>query len=258
MRHLLLLPLFLLFTNSKACVCLPVNFADKYAHSDFVARATIVKNYKNKGAESFYKSDIAISEVYKGEKTTSIFIEGSSDGIKRTSCDLFFPEKTELIIYANKRSPGVYIFNSCSGYLILKGKYASEKRELDMLGVLKNQGISFTTKIWFSERFDFEEELRRTNHFRGIHLDKEYALYEITFSSDVKIKSIVIISGFGKEMDERLVAILKKSEWNSMIPSSDSPLDTRSKVPDNSKYLVGFYFYPSEQGHPSFVSEYDL
>ena len=55
-------------------------FAEKYTQSDFIAIAEIIKVYKNEGPEMFYKSGITIRSSYKGTKTNSIHIKGSSDG----------------------------------------------------------------------------------------------------------------------------------------------------------------------------------
>ena len=255
MKNLLLLFLLLSCNATLACRCSPRKFAEKYTQSDFVAIVKIVKVYENEGSEMFYKSDIIISALYKGNSTSSIYAYGSSDGKTRSSCDIFFPEGTELIIYANKKSGTDYIFSSCSGYVNLTTKYNSKKREIDMLDSLKNLHINFTSKIWIDKKMGFSEELEQ---FKGIELNKTYGLYEITFSSGLLVKSVRKIIGFGDEIDNKLIQILQKSKWVSSQHDSSAHEVIKNHVPDNSKHLVGFYFYPPEKEDPSFVSEYDL
>jgi len=254
MKNLLLLFFLLCYNATFACHCRHKKFAEKYTQSDFVAIAKIVKVYKNEGAEMFYKADISISALYKGNRTSSIYIWGSSDGNSRSSCDIFFPEGTELIIYANRRSKTDYIFGSCSGYVNLTTKYNSKKREIDMLDSLKKLHINYTSKIRLGTG-SFSGALEQ---FKGIKLDRTYGLYEITFSSELSVKSVRQIIGFGDEIDNKLIQMLEKSGWVSSLHDSSAYEVIKNHIPDNSKHLVGFYFYPAEKGYQSFVSEYDL
>ena len=237
-------------------MCMPAKFAEKYIQSDFVARVKIVKVYKNEGNDQFYKSDLLIRELYKGNNITSIDIEGSSiPDERRGSCGLFFPTNTELIIYATKKSDETYIFDSCSGTVKITGRYTSEQRELDMLNSLKSLHYNHTDKIWFFKKQGFDQELAS---FNGVQSNKVYGLYEITFSSGLVVKSVRLVSGFSNEIDDKLIRILKDSEWATSIYDSSASTVIKNHVPDNSKHLVGFYFYPPEKGYESFVSEYDL
>lgn len=257
MKTILLIILTAICNDATACVCLPIRFREKFTESDFVAHVKVVKVYKNEGDDPFYKSDILIYDLFKGERIATIQIEGSSiPNERRSSCDLFFPENTELIVYASKKPDGQYHFDSCSGSVQITGKYENEKRELAMLHDLRQHHINFTSKISFYKMGDFKTELEPFNNIK--QLSKAYALFEITFSSHLTVKSVKVVSGFGTDIDDKLKAILQNAEWLST--SYDTPQNTiiKNEVLEDSKLLMGFYFYPSDKGYESFVSEYDL
>jgi len=258
LKKLLLLFFVFYSVNSFACSCMPPNFTEKFMRSDFVAVAKIVRVYPNEGDKELYKADIVVLDLFKGENLTSIYIAGRSDGKKGSSCSIFIPENTEMIIYASETDDEKFSFNFCSGYLILnqKSKYweDKQKQELEMLQVLKAKHINYTNKIWFGKKMGFSEELKR---FSGIQLNKSYAIFELTFGADLIIKSVKQISGFGNDFDNELVKILEKSSWVSSDVKSQYDI-IRNTVPEGSKVLVGFYFYNAEKEYKSFVGEYDL
>lgn len=180
MTALLLCVFMLLKVQGYACDCTDPTFTEKYMGADFVARVTIKKVFMNKGENMFYKSDILIHDLYKGEWTKSIETEGSSDGKKRSSCDISFPENTELLVYARQITKREYRFDSCSGYVILSAKDGdAHQRELDMLNLLRKQKLNYTNKIWFGKKNGFQAELER---FKGVQLTRNFAMYELTMS----------------------------------------------------------------------------
>ena len=66
------------------------------------------------------------------------------------------------------------------------------------------------------------------------------------------IKTVTEISGFGNQIDQKLIEIIKKSEWSSFNNG------IKDKVPDNSKLIIGIYFYPKEKNDLSFISQFYL
>ena len=224
--------------------------------SDFVARVKITKIYSNEGDDSFYKADILIRELYKGEKRTSIYIEGSSfPDEQRGSCGVLYPVNIEIIIYAEKKLKRSYILDFCSGTAVFTGKDEHEQQEIAMLDKLKEHRIDYTSKIQFAKINGFKKELKQ---FEGIQIKKTYALFEVTFDREMVLKSVHLISGLSEKIDVKLIEIIKNSEWESSVRSGKSNREIRNKVPDNSKLLIGFFFYPTEKGYQSFVGEYDL
>ena len=250
MKNILQIIIFLFSIGIYACTCDSPKITEKFIESDFVAKARIVKNYKNESSSELYKADIIISELYKGSKLKSIYVAGRSDGGIGSSCAIFIPENTELIVYARKNKDGKYSVGMCSGLLYLnKRNLKRQKRELEILKMFKSKSISFTDKINYRERAKLHKELEQ---FKGIELDKNYGIYEITFTSDLSIKSVIEISGFKTPIDLKLIEIIKKTEWTSFDKG------VKNKVPENSKLLIGIYFYPKEKGNPSFLSQFYL
>jgi hypothetical protein len=250
MKRIIQIIVLLFSVTMFGCICDPPKITEKYIQSDFIAKVKIVKNYKNENSKELYKADIIISELFKGERLKSIFVRGRSDRNIGSSCSIFIPENTELIIYASKDKDGKYKIGMCSGLLYLsKSRSKSQNRELEILRTFKEKKIVFTDKINYREKSNFDSDLQQ---FRGIELNKAYGLYEIVFSDDLTIKTVSEISGFGNEVDQKLIEIIKKSEWSSFNNG------IKDKIPDNSKLIFGIYFYPKQKNDLSFLSQFYL
>lgn len=250
MKKILLIITFLFSITNYACTCNDQSITEKYIQSEFVAKVKIIKNYKNLDSKEVYKADIIINELYKGERLKSIYINGRSDGNIGSSCSIFIPENTELIIYSQKNNNGKYTIGMCSGLLYLKkNSLQKQVRELDILQMFKSKGIKFTNKINYREKGTLSKKLQE---FKGIKLDKNYGIYEITFDSNLKIKNVTEISGFENPIDTKLIDIISTSEWDSYNGN------LKNSIPENSKLLIGIYFYKSEKKGPSFLSEFYL
>ena len=250
MKKILQITIFLFSIGVFACDCDPPNITEKYTQSDFVANVTIIKIYPNQKNEHGYKADIKINELYKGDRLKSIYVYGRSDNGIGTSCDIYIPENTKLVAYASKNKDGNFGVGMCSGLLYLnKTNQQRQKRELDILNTFKSKDINFTDKINYREKAKLHKDLQQ---FKGIELEKNFGIYEITFASDLSIKNVSEISGFKNPIDQKLIEIIKKTEWTSFDKG------VKNKVPENSKLLIGIYFYPKEKGNPSFLSQYYL
>ena len=248
MKNILQIIIFFYSAGVSACTCDDPKITEKYIQSDFVAKAKIVKNYDNEGSTELYKADIEILELYKGNSLNSIYVAGRSDGRIGSSCAIFIPENTELILYATRDKEGNFNVGMCSGLLYLNnGSFERLTRELDILDMFKNKNIQFTDKINYREKARLPEKLEQ---FKGIELEKSYGIYEITFSSDLEIKDVKQISGFENPVDKKLVEILHATEWTSFDKG------TRNKVPENSKLLVGIYYYNADKENPGFLSHF--
>jgi len=260
MKKILQISIFLFSIGVFACDCDPPKITEKYTQSDFVANITILKTYPNQKNEKGYKADIKINELYKGERLKSIYVYGRSDNGIGSSCDIHIPANTKLIAYAIKNSDGNYGIGMCSGimYLDYSGYYRKktlknkkelkrQKRELEILQTFKSKNINFTDRINYREKAKLHKELQQ---FKGIELEKNFGIYELTFESDLTIKNVSEISGFENSIDQKLIEIIKRTEWTSFDQG------VNDKVPANSKLLIGIYFYPEEKGNPSFLSQY--
>ena len=259
MKNILYIIIFLFSIGALSCECNPITITEKYIESEFVANVTITKIYPNKINEKGYKADIKINDLFKGDRLKSIYVYGRSDNGIGGSCDIYIPINTKLIAYARVNKEGHYGVGMCSGlmYIDYSNLYRKktlkstrelerQKREIDILNTFKEKEIVFTSKIIYREKATLYKNLEQ---FKGLNLDKNYAIYEVSFSSDLKLKTIKEISGFGNSIDKKLIEILEKTEWSSY----DNGI--KDKVPDNSKLLIGIYFYGKEKGNPSFLSQ---
>ncbi len=262
MKNILHITIFLFSIGVFACDCDPPKITEKYVESEFVANVTILKIYPNQKNEQGYKADIKINELYKGEQLKSIYVYGRSDNGIGSSCDIHIPVNTKLIAYARKNRNGNYGIGMCSGIMYLdysaiyrkktlknKKELKKQKREIEILNTLKKKEILFTNKINYREKAKLHKELEQ---FKGIELDKTYGIYEITFTSDLTITNVAEISGFGNPIDKKLIEIIKKTEWSSFDKG------IKDEVPDNSKLLIGIYYYEKEKENPSFLSQWYL
>ena len=248
MRNILNITIFLFSIGVFACDCDEPKITEKYIESEFVANVTILKIYPNRSNEKGYKADIKINELFKGERLKSIYAYGRSDNGIGSSCDIYIPVNTNLIAYARKNKDGNFGIGMCSGILYLNEiNQKRQKRELEILKTFKLKNIKFTDKISYREKAKLHKDLEQ---FKGIKINKNYGIYEITFASDLTIKSVTEISGFGNPIDQKLIKIIERTEWTSFDKGIND------KVPDNSKLLIGIYYYPEEKGNPSFLSQY--
>jgi len=250
MKKILYILIFLFSIGIFACDCGEPSITEKYIQSDFVANVTILKIYPNQKGKQVYRADIKINELFKGEILKSIYVYGRSDNRIGTSCDIFIPENTTLIAYARKNNDGNFEIGMCSGLLYLnKTNQKRQERELEILKTFKSKNINFTDKISYREKGKLHKNLEQ---FKGVEINKTYGIYEIVFESDLTIKIVTEISGFGNPTDQKLIEIIEKTEWSSFNNGIND------KVPENSKLLIGIYYYPKEKGNPSFLSQYYL
>jgi len=246
-KNLYFILFFFLTFSSFACVCNPQTITEKYIKSDFVGIVTINKIYPNQENSDSYKADIKINELFKGLKLKSIYVRGRNDREIGSSCDIFIPVNTKLVAYAYKNEKGFYEVGMCSGLLYLNKKQVKTNPELEILKMFKAEKINFTDKTWYHEAGNSSLELLK---YKGIQLSKSYGIYEITFSSNLAIKDVKEISGFGNPVDKELITILRNTKW-----SSKNSLGVKNEVSENAKFIIGFYYYGAERGNKSFISE---
>lgn len=234
-------------------MCLPLTLAQKYIEADFVARIRILKNHPNKGEKELYKSDIEVLELFKGKLTQSLLMEGSSDGKKRSTCDLLFKENSEVLIYARKNRKGVYQLTPCSDPVLRAGyELKNFERELAALRVLKEQNITYTHQSRYGT-----QTYELLQKYSGISVDKNFAIFEITFKEKEQVDSIRCISGFRESFDKEFMESLKKARWVSSHHDSDCVGLKERSYPNNTTFIVLYYYEPDKE-NPSLISDYNL
>jgi hypothetical protein len=255
-RAILLILCFFFFSfQVKACDCVFSNYSQSYSHSELVLKAKIVKIYKNSSPNNpFFKVDILPIEIFKGNPTESILVEGSSDNRMRSSCDLFTQINSIWIIYANRNSDGKFVFGMCSSSRNINPYFSrpvtndhfktSVNLELNVLKFLREENINETNEysLYSNELSDFLKE------FNGIPFDNSFAFYEINLDSELKVISVKAVKPFSNQSVSAKIMNFLKTE----VIWSQSPYVERSEV--GLRLLKGFYYYPAEEEEESFIS----
>ena len=237
--------------NAIACDCNIPKITDKYMQSEIVAKVKIVNIYKNEDKSDVYRADIVIEDSFKGNlDLKSIFIIGKNDGRIGNSCDIFIPKGTELIIYAKQNEYGQYVIGMCSGLVFLSKKVNSKEkkkicREIDILHILKERKINLTNKINFKNDGKINETLM---NYEGVFSKKKFALYSIVFDKELNIVAVTEIETFDLSIDSQILEILKKSKWSSFVDG------IKNRIPNNTIFILGIYYYPNEGSNNSFFS----
>lgn len=251
MKKVILILISLTSIGVFACQCDPPKIAESYIQSDFVANVIVTKIYQNKKNEQGYRADIIITKLFKGEYQKSIYIYGQSDNSTENSCDINIPTNTKFIVYAEKNKEGNYGVGYCSRRLNLtENNLKKQQLELKILETFIDNKIHYTSKIKYSEKGDFSKPniIRELQNLKGIELQNDFGFYEITFSSELTIKSVVTISGFNDLTDQKLINIFKNKSWESY----DNGI--KNRVPQNSKFIIGIHYYRSQEKNSSFLS----
>lgn len=218
-----------------ACGCLNSSSVhDKFIEHEVVAKVKVLKIYKNVDSYDYYKADVLVKKMFKGDKIESIYIYGDNDGelIGRmgTSCDIFIPVGAELLIYTSKNERGEYTLGMCSGYLYLntsqEWRKEGNKLELKIVKKLKRKKILFTNKGDIVIARTLNNFLKK---FNNLKLRKRFAIFEVDFNKpfgsefyDVKLENIKVICGFNKKLDAQLIDLMKKEKWQSRMKEGES------------------------------------
>lgn len=192
--------------NLFGCTCNEPPFQYKFITSDFVADVEITKIYLNKKGENWYKADIKVNELFKGENIKSIYIHGKSDGTVGSSCYLFIPKGKRLIVYSSINENGNHGITSCSGSTFADKKNNDKYNlELKVLRVLKAKKIDYT-----NEPASILFPSNSIDDFLGIKMKSKFAIYDVAITPDYQIKKIKIIKGFKGFNDRKITRKLSK------------------------------------------------
>ena len=226
--------LFLYSLGSFACTCSSTNTDKSFLTSDFVAKIKILKKYENVDDSEFYKADIEILDLYKGDKVESILIYGNYKNKQDSACWIYTEENENLIIYANLNSENKETVYACGRVIYLdkvtfntkNGEFSKQKiydREIDILTTLKNNKIDYSNngKIYF----DISCFLRLiaidlNNETTKVEID-EFGIFEFTIGKDFKVSKVNVIKGFNKKIDREIKKIIKQQRWTKEFGSEN-------------------------------------
>ena len=244
-----LIPLFLILGNSQIsnafCSCNSTLLWEQYKRAAFVGLVEVKKLYPNSPGEYFYHADLEVAEVFKGEALPSVRIYGSNAAPFQTSCDIFIPEGTRLIIYAQSDNKDEYAITFCSRYLLIDELDPAEvDREVSILNVLKEEGQKLYNEqfelspIGLNQGLDALTEKRATSQF---------GIFAIYLDSILNTTGLEVISSFNKGIDKKIARILKKEVlWKY------EPIDPDAPIPSNARYILILYHHQADRKSKSF------
>ncbi|SFJ23699.1 hypothetical protein [Olleya namhaensis] len=250
MKKILYIIMLLLSVKSFACKCSTQNIENNYIQSDFVAKIKILKKYLNIENNDYYKVDIQILDLYKGNSVKSIFIYGNYLNRQDSACWIFTQINEDLVIYATKTNQN-YQLEMCSNILRVNRKTNSNttnkrhQKEIKILENLKLNKVEFTNHIRFTSE-DFHP-MRRENY--GIKLKREFAIFELTFNEDLSVKCVKKIQGFRNKIDRNIKSFFKTSQWSSLNKNYK-----KNKIMKNTKTLVIIYYKVDEKNNIGYIT----
>lgn len=229
--------------------------------ADFVASAEITQGYvESEDNLNFnmgeYWIKIKPTEVYKGKVADSLKVTGTG------MCMLGLKTDTKWIIYAVENQEGILEISYCSGSEqvdkyehhsvpvsenVKSNHSLSIEKEIHLLEILEKKKIRYTHPHFSIISDDFWEKLEA---YQGIISKDEFAIFEIEFTNNLRIKDVEVISGFNSKLDKELRELISKSNFVENGRVHVQKTDFR--------WLIGIYYYPEEEGNPSFLSRWIL
>ena len=245
MKFLLTLLILVFGNQAFACDCSFSTPTNSFVASDFVGRIKILKVYPNQGKEQIYRADVQVVEHFKGPNLNFIYVYGRSDEKFGTSCSVFFPEGSDLLVTAHAKDDGRYVFGMCDYKINFKTNYRSKQRDLEFIRALSRYDNSITANYIPYISPNFTLFLKSKN---GIVLKENFALFEVVLDDQVNPSQVEIIKGFGDELDVEIVKKLYQSTWKLNYYLESDKIDGAVKL------IVAVYYYPAAEEYESFIS----
>jgi len=259
MKVCILIALCLISTASFACDCASATLLEHFQHSDFVAKIKVLKVSEATSDGKYQDATIEVLELYKGNTTTAIKINANL----RTDCNLYVPQNSNWLVFANINQAGFLSFDLCSGsiqldreinsidYPNLETKWINEiNQKISVLQFFAakhiNQPNEFDLYINFQLRDSIKELLKG---YDGEMLSN--AVFQMTVEKNLTVSKIKVL----KEFDNQQLSkeLLKYLKGNIKISSKNN-----AGINKRTQLIVVYYFYPADKKHRSFISEYDL
>ena len=201
MGKFLLLIGLLISTFGFACKCDYRSFGENFANNDFVAEIEILKVY-NFGSNTdeddrFYKADIKILKLYKGETISSILIRGKIEKIYRSACEIAVSKGEKFLVYLNPNEN--FGMSSCTPKINLDNENITKER--NAIEFLINHKITNTNCYYFSDDY-FKK-------FKNLSPKNDFAVYKLKVNSKSKVESISVIQDFETSQDAEIKKVVK-------------------------------------------------
>ena len=212
MKKLLLFILFFSSLNAFACDC-DFNIINLYQKADFVAKIKVLKNHVNEPSDaSNYKVDIQTLSLFKGNTTSSVYINGYNGVPAKliTSCDFSLPVNTEVLIFGSKTDGKIYI-NYCSSITHNMLEYIVK------LDFLKAKANNYTSNAPFSSTYLTHISSKIFKDYPINFYGKSYII-KLTIDKDKTVSNVEFVSDFDVESKKKVANDIKnKIDWKKKL-----------------------------------------
>lgn len=184
-----------------ACKCHIQSFGENFAQNDFVAEIEILKKYdvdfKTAEEDRFYKADIKILKLYKGQPITSIFVKGKIGKTFGPACEIELHPGERFLVYLN--SEGELGMSSCTPRKLLTDPKIDLERQA--IQFLIAEDLKDTNIFYFSGDF-FE-------NYKNLIPKNQFAVYQLKVDPKSRIENIKALQNFGTNKDSEIMDIIK-------------------------------------------------
>ena len=145
-----------------------------------------------------------------------IYVYGRSDDNIGTSCAVFFPEGSDLLVSAHTKEDGGYVFGMCDYKINFKDNFSSNQRDLEVIRALSSYDNSFKAhySAYISPSFTLFLESKN-----GIRIKEKFALFEVELADHSNPSHVKMIKGFGEDLDGEIIEQLYQSTWKLNLVS---------------------------------------
>lgn len=196
----------------SACVCDWALFGDEYIMSDYVGLVKIGKKVPSKN-KNYDKYEIKKQEHFKGEEISYLY-KRKIIGIGN-SCDFYMKlEGEELLLFITNDRRNKPVIGYCTPrYSVKRDGKEKLERHKEILRILKNQNIKNFEDFGLYYSLDFPEGLSK--NLNEEDFENKFAIFQIDFDENLALENVEILSGFGKNIDEKIIDKIKNSKWNN-------------------------------------------
>ncbi|TCD01268.1 hypothetical protein [Pedobacter psychroterrae] len=238
--------LLLLSTGAYACSCASIRVEDNFQHSQFVAKAKILKITPDPKNKSYHDAEIELITLYKGEHLKKLKILSTLN----SSCRFLPSVNSTWLIFASEWQ-GVLSFGFCSGSLNLSEtfdpiKYTKAERNYRRGIALKQQVLEYLSK---KKLFDpnplhltaFNENLEMIEGYKN---KDGFAVFQVDLTTDLSIASIKILKKFQNHA-------LTKAVFDSMKKDLTISKPENKTTANPTRMLIFCYCHQFDSGEGS-------
>lgn len=256
MRQFTIIPFLFFSLKIFACDCAERSLLQKIQNSDFIGIVKILKISPDKENHDYHNIQIELKSIYKGPQIASLKILS----VLNSSCAFYAPENSIWLIFATYGKNKILSFDRCSGSLeidrkIVSRKYPNAESNYNKMISMKIEVLEFLKMKNIQSTNPYNLEISYCQNwwtaFKGYNIQNKFAVYEVLINRDLSINKIVPL----QEFDNHKLAIkmLNCIKNNLVFYNKHSTI-----LPDQSKLILVYYFYPAENKYLSFISQYDL